>query len=388
MKAVPCIGTALMLCMAALSHAAEPEWGLKFSALGATALTARGSDSSRMALEPSVKWLRPSIEWRARVRTRWSYQQGDQRDDTDVRELTATWRGQEANITLGAQQLNWGRMDILRLSDVINPVDQHDLFFEELPEAKLALWMINAEWQRGTSSWQLVLSPEVPVDRMPATWNGFPVDVQQPKTSMRNSTVALRYAFEVSGWSADLMAVHGWRTTPFLRVAPGSMPPRLVGEPLRQNSVGFSADKPWGATVLRLEGLYARSTDRSPDTADGERKKNHPSGLGAGLDVQWKSWFFAGQAIAERGHGEQGQRHFYLSAIAQKKWLQDRLAMRALHVREMQSDAGWSSLRLSYEFTKNQLMQLQADHFFGKTQHSFGTLKEQSRFAVSWRVSF
>ncbi len=388
MKALPCIRAALLLCAAQTGQATEPEWGLKFSALGASPLTEGGSGSARVALESSVKLLSPNVEWRGRLRTRWIRQQGDDRTDTDVRELTATWRGQDATVTVGAQQLNWGRMDILRLSDVINPVDQHDLFFEELPEAKLALWMLNAEWQRGSSSWQLVVAPEVPVDRVPTTWNGLPVDVRRPQPSVRNTTVALRYAFEASGWSADLMAVRGWRTAPLLRVAQEAVPPRLVGETLRQDSVGFSADKPWGSTVLRLEGLVARSADSMPQSPVSPGKKRNHTGLGTGLDVQWQSWFFAGQGIAEQDHGPGGKQRLYLSAIAQKKWLQDRLAMRALYVQEMRSNSSWTSLRLSYELSKNQLMQLQADRFSGRTQDSFGALHSQSRVAATWRVNF
>lgn len=388
MKNLRYIGGALLLCAAQTSQATEPEWGLKFSALGASPLTAGGSGSARLALEPSVKWLSPSIEWRARVRARWVRQQGEHRTNIDVRELTATWRGQETTVTLGSQQLNWGRMDILRLSDVINPVDQHDLFFEELPEAKLALWMLNAEWYHGSDTWQLVVAPDVSVDRLSAVWNGLPVDVRRPEPSVSNTTVALRYVFEASGWNADLMAVRGWRTTPVLHLMESAAPPNLVAEPVRQDSVGFSADRPLGSTVLRLEGLYARLGDSKLQSLGTNGNNGTHAGLGAGLDLQLRDWFLAGQVVAEKDDRFAGSLRLYLSAIVQKKWLQDRLAMRALYIQETRSDESWISLRLSYEVSKSQSIQLQADKFYGRTQTTFGAFRAGSRASAMVRLDF
>jgi len=379
---------AAALLAACAAHAQEPAWGLKATGLAATPVAGGDGASARAAVEPSLKWQGTDAEWRARLRLRWLKLEGEERRDADVREMTVAWRRGDTSLTLGAQQLNWGRMDILRVTDVVNPVDQQDLFHEELPEAKLALWMANLEWQSGTRTLQIVATPQVAADRLPRHWGGLPVRVAEPRSSIGNGTLAARYGFEALGWNADLMASRGWQPTPTLRTAIDSEGPHLRGVLSRQKSVGFSADKPVGATVVRLEGLAARL---QPDEAGaalavGNRRQ---ASLGAGLDVRADDWFIAAQVIAQHERDSlAGKSHStYSSLIVQRKWLQDRLAARALYLREARGSS-WTSLQASYELSPHQLLQLQADRFSGAPSQPLGSLRGRSRIAASLRLNY
>lgn len=380
---------AVALWLALGVHAQEPVWGLKVTGLAAAPIADGDEHSARVAIEPSVKWKSPDFELRARARLRWLSLHEDERTDADVREVSIAWRRSETRLTLGAQQLNWGRMDILRVTDMVNPVDQHDLLHEELPEAKLALWMANLEWQRGSQALQVALVPQVPVDRVPRHFGALPVNVSEPRSSLRNATLAVRYGFEALGWNADLIAVRGWNSTPTLRPVMDTAGVRIQGALSRQNSLGFSADKPIGATVLRLEGLVVRNSPTETATALGIASRRHEA-LGAGLDVRAGDWFFAGQVIAqqERDAALGRTRSTYVSAIVQRKWLQDRLAGRALHIRETRSSSSWSSIQVSYELSPNQLLQVQGDWFKGEPSEAFGSFRERSRIAASVRLEF
>ena len=384
----PLSAAALLAAACTGAQAADSEWGLKVTGLAGAPLANGDGRSERVAVEPSLKWKGPLLELRSSVRLRWLEQERERRSDADVRELTAAWRGSKATFTVGAQQVNWGRMDILRVTDVINPVDQHDLFYEELPQAKLALWMANWEWQNGGQTVQVLVTPQVPVDRLPSRVAGLPVNVVSPANSLANSTVALRYGFEAAGWNADLVAIRGWQSTPLLRPAPSATGVSLQGSLARQNSIGFSADKPLGSTVLRLEGLYARATPEDP--GPGLTAQRSVS-LGAGLDMRAGPWFFATQVIAQQNLDAIAgtpQRSAFVSAIVQRKWLQDRLSGRALHIRESAFGSSWSSLQVSYELSAHQLVQLQSDWFRGESTAPFGGFRGRSRIAASMRLQF
>ncbi len=381
---------ALSLLVAALgAHASEPDLGLRITALAGAPIADAQSGSFRATVEPSLKWKLPSVELRSRVRLRWLAVEGQERADADVRELTASWRGTEASLTLGAQQLNWGRMDILRVTDLLNPVDQNDLFYEELPEAKLALWMANAEWQSGSHTVQLIVTPQVPADRLPESAMGLPVRVAMPGMSPSHTTLAVRYGFEALGWNADFIAVRGWQPMPTLRPAIDSTGARLQGTLLRQDSIGLSADTPIGSTVLRIEGLYAKL---KPDDAGTDLgiDAGRRMAMGVGLDVRAGPWFLAGQIIGQEDMDAMAMRtrSAYASAIVHRKWLQDRVSGRALHIREVRTGSSWSSLQAVYELSPNQLVQLQADLFKGETPESFGALRGRSRIAASFRIDF
>jgi hypothetical protein len=370
------------------AQAAGPEWGLKATGLAGAPVADGEGHSARVTVEPTLKWKRPSVEIQGSVRLRWLDQQRDRRTDVDVRELTAAWRGAQTTLTLGAQQVNWGRMDILRVTDVINPVDQHDLLYEELPQAKLALWMASWEWQNGGQTVQVIATPQVPVDRLPERVEGLPVNIVKPANSLAHSTLALRYGFEAAGWNADLVAIRGWQSTPSLRPVIGATGVGLQGSLARQNSIGFSADKPLGGTVLRLEGLYARATPEDPGLGTTSQRS---LSLGAGLDLRSGPWFFATQVIAQHNPDAIAgapEHSAFVSAIVQRKWLQDRLSGRALHIRETDSGSSWSSLQASYELSAHQLLQIQGDWFQGELSAPFGGFRGRSRIAASMRLQF
>ena len=237
------------------AHADEPVLGLKATGLVGAQVADGAGHYARFAVETPLNWTLPSDGLRIRERVRWLELQGDRRTHADVLEMTAAWRRSEVTFTVGAQQLYWGRREILRVTDVINPADQHDLFFEDLPEAKLALWMENLEWQSGSQTLQVIATPQVPVDRFHGELSGLPAQVSKPSPSLANATLAVRYGFEWLGWSADIMAVRGRQASPALRPVVDATGLRLQGAMSRQNSIGFSADKSLGSTVLRLEGL-------------------------------------------------------------------------------------------------------------------------------------
>jgi len=61
--------------------------------------------------------------------------------------------GNVLNLTFGKQQVVWGKTDLFRVLDVINPVDysRHNIF-DELEDIRIPQWMITAELQMGANN--------------------------------------------------------------------------------------------------------------------------------------------------------------------------------------------------------------------------------------------
>ena len=61
--------------------------------------------------------------------------------------------GTTLNLTFGKQQVVWGKTDLFRVLDVINPVDysRHNIY-DELEDIRIPQWMITAEWRMGPNS--------------------------------------------------------------------------------------------------------------------------------------------------------------------------------------------------------------------------------------------
>ncbi|MGQ0595894.1 hypothetical protein [Aquabacterium sp.] len=340
-------------------------------------------------MEPKLKYGLGSTTVRAEARLRWLDQEGQRQDDAEFRELSLSGQGWMMAWRLGAQQVNWGRMDILRVIDTLNPVDQHDVFYLDVPETKRSLPMANLEWQFDADTLQFIVAPVVPVDKLPREVSGLPVSINKPDSSVKNATVAVRYGFENAGWNADVIAVKGWNATPILTPRLGAHGPYLEGTLRRHDRLGFSADKPIGGFVLRLEGVYSLLGSEARSRTPLERRLE----LGAGADIRWGPWFLAVQALGELklNHEplEASRRGTsYLSAILQRKWAQDRINTRVVHITDTQDHASWNSLQASYEIDARQEIKLQADFFRGRSTVSFGAFNARSRVAISHRLEY
>lgn len=58
--------------------------------------------------------------------------------------------GDVFNVTFGKQQVVWGKTDLFRVLDVINPVDysRHNIY-DELEDIRIPQWMLTTEWRMG-----------------------------------------------------------------------------------------------------------------------------------------------------------------------------------------------------------------------------------------------
>ncbi len=60
--------------------------------------------------------------------------------------------GKELFLKIGKQQVVWGRTDLFRVLDVINPVDySRNNIYDELSDIRIPMWMVQAEYRMGAS---------------------------------------------------------------------------------------------------------------------------------------------------------------------------------------------------------------------------------------------
>jgi len=56
-------------------------------------------------------------------------------------------------LKVGRQQVIWGRTDLFRVLDVINPVDySRNNIYDELQDIRIPMWIATAEWRMGATS--------------------------------------------------------------------------------------------------------------------------------------------------------------------------------------------------------------------------------------------
>ncbi|MCC7258647.1 MAG: DUF1302 domain-containing protein [Gammaproteobacteria bacterium] len=68
--------------------------------------------------------------------------------------IPTTDSGQELSLRIGRQQVVWGRTDLFRVLDVVNPMDfSRENLYAEFEDSRIPQWMINAEYRIGPTKW-------------------------------------------------------------------------------------------------------------------------------------------------------------------------------------------------------------------------------------------
>lgn len=71
-----------------------------------------------------------------------------------VKKTFSVGDGKDLFVKIGKQQVVWGRTDLFRVLDVINPVDfSRNNIYDELSDIRIPMWIAQAEYRMGASDW-------------------------------------------------------------------------------------------------------------------------------------------------------------------------------------------------------------------------------------------
>ncbi len=221
------------------------------------------------------------------------------------------------NVSFGRQQVVWGKTDLFRVLDVINPVDfsRHNIY-DELEDIRIPQWMITTEWRMGPNK---LLDDS----NLSLIWNidkfrpsnlgtcgqayrildagcffasylnvadlGIPIydenvpiihDVEEPAWSLSNTQYGVKWEGVYQDLTFSLNALHYRQQLPSLHFRPNELDPNLPAADgvfdirfPRVNLLGGSADYYSGAidAVWRLELAYTQG-EELPRDANGHKE--------------------------------------------------------------------------------------------------------------------
>ncbi len=89
------------------------------------------------------------------------------RSDLALRELYIETALGSAYLKLGKQQIVWGRADVLKVLDIVNPQDFREFILDEFLESRIPLWAANLEIPVGAFDLQLLWIPDQTYNEIP-----------------------------------------------------------------------------------------------------------------------------------------------------------------------------------------------------------------------------
>ncbi|HFD81664.1 MAG TPA: hypothetical protein ENK05_14925 [Gammaproteobacteria bacterium] len=337
------------------------------------------------------------------------------RAELELRELYYERPMDEWYLTIGKQQVVWGKSDGLKVLDIVNPQSFREFILEDFEQSRIPLWTFNAErsFHEAGGDWtlQLLWVPDRSYHALPtqdATYaftsprlvpQASPaIDIrvappERPDRWIKDSDAGLRLSGFVAGWDLSINYLYQYDNRPALhqKFQPGPVPSVEVAPRYhRTHVVGGSFSRALGDWVVRGElGYFTNHYFLTDDPEDKDRVANSPElSYVVGLDwsgiqdtfvsVQlFQSWLSSYQQGFTRPELDTSA-----TFLVRRRFWNDTLEARSLWIASINDGDGLLRPRLSYELEDNLELWAGLDLFYGSRTGLFGEFDNNDRLLV------
>ena len=331
----------------------------------------------------------------------------------EMRELYVETTIGDTYLTIGKQQVVWGKADGLKVLDVVNPQDFREFVLDDFDDSRIPLWMFNAEIPIKEATLQLLWIPDLTYHKIPesgATYEFVSNVPQAPPgvTVIRNSTdrpnnviadsdVGLRLSGLWKGWDLSFNYFYHYDDVPVLyrtlsagptsTVNPGYERTHLVGGTFSnafgnltlRGEVGFSFDQFYSTTdVTDVDGVH--QTDEFA----------YVIGLDwFGFSDTLLSFQFFQNLLTDDAEGLlRDQTENTLSFLVQRDFLNDTIVVSNIWVHNLNDDDGFVRPKVEYAMRDNLDLWSGFDIFYGTRRGLFGQFDRNDRFVAGMEWGF
>jgi len=331
----------------------------------------------------------------------------------ELRDFYFEFRSKHGLTRLGKQQIVWGRLDGIKVLDLVNPQDFREFIIDDFGDSRIGLWSAYFDYSFGKWRAELAIVPDGTGNAIPdsGAWYELtaprfrfgaspdqqllPVSTVVPRLSFENTAVGLRLSRQLGAIEFSAVAYSGNDPEPLGRIA------LLDGETLverfyeRREALGFSFDLGLGSVVLRAEYAY------QPDRIFNARPNNQLTTLardqhrGAiGIDVEGPLGVFinvqymvdtvtnAPTNLVRPAADRIG------TLFLRRTFAYDTLALEARWYRSFTDKDQLASLNISYTLDDSTSIELGAEHPSGAAEGLFGQFVDRDRITISLRHTF
>jgi len=336
--------------------------------------------------------------------------------ELEIREFYWDKSTDNAYWRLGKQQLVWGEADGLKLLDVINPQNFREFVLDDFDDARIPLWMINAEfslsnngvlqvlWIPDSSTHELapnhsdfaLTSPLfVPnLGDIPAASTVFIKPAEAPASVIKDSDFGTRYTTFVNGWDLSANYLYHYVDAPTTHTQFANNTITIDQRYHRSHLLGGSASTALGDWTLRAEMAF--ETDiyhRTKSALPGLSQANQWSSV-IGLDWQGLSdqfislqWFQT-TLLGDRQQRIVKKRENTVSFLWESKFANETLSLEWLHLHSTDHGDGLIQPELRYNYEENFDIYVNAAVFYGDAHERFGQFDQADRIALGFTWGF
>ena len=326
----------------------------------------------------------------------------------ETKEAFSLYGGDSFDLRLGQQQIVWGKMDGLRLIDILNPLDMREFLLDDFLDSRIGLVSARLNYYLGDHELELIAIPDARTNRlapmgsrwgfaMPSVPAGVTVNLlgeALPKRDGRDTELAAAWRSNIGGWDLSLNLFHGFKAAPSLRkqLSAGVMTLQAVHIPL--DVVGGSFANALGDWVVR--GEVAVNLGEGINTSDvawdrSVARKTTLNGAVA-LETTRNNWTVSGQLFGRRIQNyearlQEAQSSGFATLRVATDYLNERLKPEVMVLVDL-ADHGWMARpKASFEISDAWLVNGGAD-LFGGDRGFFGQFADNDRIYAELQYSF
>lgn len=341
----------------------------------------------------------------------------DQRSDSELREFFIETEFGGAFITLGKQQIVWGKSDGLKVLDVVNPEDWREFILDDFESARIPLWSANIEIPINNFDLQLLWLPDqryhrfadnrdafrlTSPTRAPQAPPGIAVDIlpeTKPDNTIQDADWGMRLSTFWKGWDLSVNYLYHYDDTPVLyrsltmtgNGALATIAPHFERSHLIGGSFSTAIDD------ITLRGELGYSTDKyisTNDVADIDGVMN-TSDLTYVLGLDWfglddtfiSTQLFQSHLLDHHPGVIREQTETNVTLLIRRDFLNETLTTEVLALRSLDLDDGLIRPKLTYQFNDEISLSLSGDIFYGNKQGLFGQFDKQDRLMTTIEIS-
>jgi len=331
----------------------------------------------------------------------------------ELRDFYLEFRGRLGLVRLGKQQIAWGRLDGIKVLDLVNPQEFREFILDEFSESRITLWSAYIDYSLGDWRAELAIVPDGTGHAIPepGAWfeltaprfrfgadpgqAGLPVTTVKPGHSFDETGAGLRLSRQVGNTELAMLAYTGMDPEPLGRILATGGTPQLERYYRRRDVAGFSVDTGLGRAVLRAEYAYQPSRVfnlRAPDGLDTVELDQHRGAIG--LDVDGPLGVFINvQYLIDTIRDAPGAlvrpaRDRVATLFVRKAFGYDRLVLEARWYHSLTDADDLTRFGVDYALNDSTSIRFAAEQFRGTPAGLFGQFADRDRITLGIRHTF
>ena len=338
---------------------------------------------------------------------------GDQ-VDLELRELYLQASLGDAFLTLGKQQIVWGKADGLKVLDVVNPQTFREFILPEFDDSRIPLWSVNVETRLRGIDVQAILVPDQTYHEIPRADAAFAITAsrfvppsppgvpvtqlapRRPNRFLADADTGVRLATFWEGWDLSLLYLYHYEDVPVPRRQATPTGLLVTPEYDRAHLVGGTFSRAFGSLTVRGELGYTVGRALSvgnPLDADGVGESDVIASV-VGLD--WSGFtdtfislqLFQDYVLDEPAGLFRPEADTTTTLFLRRQFLNEMLSAELRWLANVNDGDGLIRPKVSYEVNDAASVWAGADVFYGDGDGLFGQFGDNDRIVFGLAYGF